>query len=105
MSDELNDRLENAGIARRDPEWSLRQLVDQPIKLRGVKPALNAAASPRSCELIDAAGVPIDPELDPFYRHLMAEKEGSEIAYSAQDAKRELYRPMPRLSPSLRAWA
>jgi hypothetical protein len=43
-------------------------------------------------DLIDALGAPTDPALDPFYQHLMAEKEGSEIAYSAEDAKRELYR-------------
>jgi hypothetical protein len=42
-------------------------------------------------DLIDAAGAPADPELDPFYQHLMAEKEGSATAYSAEDAKRELY--------------
>ncbi len=43
-------------------------------------------------ELIDGAGRPAALSADPFYRHIVAEKEGSGRRYDAQRAKRDLYR-------------
>lgn len=43
-------------------------------------------------ELIDAAGRPVDPTADPFYRHLISAKAGGGRRYAAERAKRELYR-------------
>jgi hypothetical protein len=43
-------------------------------------------------DLIDAAGRPGDPKEDPFYRHLMGKRKGSGGPYSAERAKRDLYR-------------
>ncbi len=43
-------------------------------------------------DLIDHAGVPAEPESDPFYRRMVEEKQGSGRSYRAEDAKRELYR-------------
>ena len=43
-------------------------------------------------DLIDAAGRPDDPTRDPFYRHVMSEKPGSGRRYTAEGAKRDLYR-------------
>jgi hypothetical protein len=43
-------------------------------------------------ELIDSAGQPSDPERDPFYGHLLADKPGSGGEYDAETAKRDLYR-------------
>lgn len=44
-------------------------------------------------DLIDASTDPGDAERDPFYRHLLAEKpEGRGERYTAEEAKRELYR-------------
>lgn len=42
-------------------------------------------------DLIDRSHSPDDPEDDPFFRHVMAERPGSGSRYEAQDAKRELY--------------
>jgi hypothetical protein len=43
-------------------------------------------------DLIDQASEPADPASDPFYRHVVSEKTGSGTPYSAEQAKRELYR-------------
>lgn len=43
-------------------------------------------------ELIDEAGRPADPTSDPFYRYLMARRKGRGPRYSAERAKRDLYR-------------
>lgn len=43
-------------------------------------------------ELIEGAGALTDPTRDPFYRHLMSPKRGSGRRYSAERAKRDLYR-------------
>ena len=43
-------------------------------------------------DLIDQAAAPADAEGDPFFRHVIAEKDGSGKPYDAQEAKRDLYR-------------
>jgi hypothetical protein len=42
-------------------------------------------------DLIDRSAMPADLEDDPFFRHLIKEKDGSGERYDAQEAKRELY--------------
>lgn len=42
-------------------------------------------------DLIDQSAIPADAEADPFFQHVIAEKEGSGEPYDAQEAKRDLY--------------
>jgi hypothetical protein len=43
-------------------------------------------------QLIDAAGRPADPSSDSFLRYVLQDKAPSGEPYSAEEAKRELYR-------------
>jgi hypothetical protein len=43
-------------------------------------------------QLIDAGGRPSDPSSDSFFRHVLEDKAPSGEPYSAEEAKRELYR-------------
>jgi hypothetical protein len=42
-------------------------------------------------DLIDRSAAPTELEADPFFRHVIREKDGSGRPYDAQEAKRELY--------------
>jgi hypothetical protein len=43
-------------------------------------------------DLIDQSAIPADAEADPFFQHVIAEKDGSGEAYDAPQAKRDLHR-------------
>jgi len=43
-------------------------------------------------ELIDRSTALPDPESDPFYEHVLADRPGSARRYGAERAKRDLYR-------------
>jgi len=43
-------------------------------------------------DLIDRSAMPADIEADAFFRHVVAEKDGSGEPYDAQEAKRQLYK-------------
>ncbi len=42
-------------------------------------------------DLIDRSAMPADIEADAFFRHVVAEKNGSGEPYDAREAKRQLY--------------
>ena len=43
-------------------------------------------------DLIDQSAMPKNAEADPFFQHVMNEKQGSGQPYDAQEAKRTLYK-------------
>lgn len=43
-------------------------------------------------EMVDASKRPTEPTKDPFFRHLMSKKTGSGPSFSAEQAKRDLYK-------------
>lgn len=43
-------------------------------------------------DLVDGSAAPAEPDADPFFRHVFRPKNGSGRPYSAEKAKRDLYR-------------